>query len=224
MRSDRKRLFLLIAVAGALAVVFVVVHGVPALMGSGSDDETSARNVGRTSGSANGDGSPGPAPSEGGNVSGGPTVAVRRRDVVRIAIQRKPENLPHLKEAAADPDWRVRHAAVDGVGRLGRQGDPQFLIDVLRNPDELAEVRAAAAERLGEMRFWDAGPAIIEAMEGPSALLRARAGVALRRIMVVDFGYRASDPPNRRREAIQRIREWWPKFHEHFAGREKAEG
>lgn len=224
MLSNRKRLLLLIGLAGVLAVVYVAVHGVPVLRGSRSADETPVRDVSAARPRADGGDSADPPPSGRENVPERVQVAARRREVVRIAIQRKPEYLPRLKKAAADPDWKVRHAAVNGVGRLGREGDPQFLIDVLRKPDELPEVRAAAAERLGEMRLWDAGPAIIEAMEDPSALLRARAGVALRRIMVVDFGYRASDPPNRRREAIQRIRQWWPKFHEHFAGREKAKG
>ena len=45
MPSDKRRLFLLVGVAGALAVVFVVVHGVPALTGSRNADEMSAGDV-----------------------------------------------------------------------------------------------------------------------------------------------------------------------------------
>jgi len=224
MLTDRKRLLLLIGLLAVLAVVYVAVYGVPGVSGGRSADETAGRDV------------PGPGPRAGGGdsavlpPSGRQSVperaegAARYREVVSVAVQRKPEYLPQLKKAAADSDWKVRHAAVDGVGRLGREGDPQFLIGVLRNADELPEVRAAAAERLGEMKFWDAGPAIIDAMEDPSDLLRARAGVALRMIVIVDFGYRANDPPNRRRETIQRIRQIWPKFYEHFTGLEKAKG
>lgn len=215
MRSDKRRLLFLIGLVALLAVVYVAVHGVPAWRGSRSADETPAGDVPAARPRA-GDSADLPRSARE-KASERSEVAVRRREVVRIAIQRKPEHLPRLREAAADPDWRVRHAAVNGVGRLGREGDPQFLIDVLSNRDELPEVRAAAAERLGEMRFWDAGPAIIEAMEDSSTLLRARAGVALRRIMVVDFRYRAGDPPNRRREALQRIRQLWPWFYERFA-------
>ena len=215
MLSDRKRLFLLIGLAATLAVVYVAVRGVPASKESRSADRSHSADT---------------PPSRRENVPGGENVpgraeaAARRREVVDIAIQMKPEYMPQLKKAAADSDWKVRHAAVDGVGRLGREGDPQFLIDVLRNPNEQAEVRAAAAERLGEMRHWDAGPAIIDAMEDPSDLLRARAGVALRRIIVVDLGYRANDPSDRRAETIRRIRQLWPWFYERFTKLEKAKG
>jgi hypothetical protein len=209
MFSDKKRLLLLIGLAVVLVVVYVAVRGVP---GSGE------------SRSADGGGSADlPAPGRE-NTPELAEVAVRRREVVSLAVQGKPEYMPQLKKAAADPDWRVRHAAVDGVGRLGREGDPQFLIDVLRNPNEQPEVRAAAAERLGEMRHWDAGPAIIDAMEDSSDLLRARAGVALRRIIVVDMDYRANDPPSRRSEVIQNIRRLWPWFYERFTKLEEAKG
>jgi HEAT repeat protein len=215
MLSDRKRLFLLIGLAAAalaLAVVYFAVRGVPAS---------------RESGGAAGGHSANPPPSSNSkreNIPERTEVAARRSEAVSIAVQMKPEYLPQLKKAAADPDWKVRHAAVNGVGRLGREGDPQFLIDVLRNPNEQAEVRAAAAERLGEMRHWDAGPAIIDAMEDSSDLLRARAGVALRQIIVVDFGYRANDPADRRDEVIQKIRKLWPWFYERFTKLEKAKG
>ncbi len=216
MLSDRKRLLLLIGLAAALAVVYVAVRGVPGWSESPSADAGDSTD-GPPAGRKN-------VPERAEVAARRHEVTVRRREVARIAVQRKHEYLPQLKKAAADPDWKVRHAAVDGVGRLEREGDPQFLIGVLRNGDEQADVRAAAAERLGEMRFWEAGPAIIDAMEDPSALLRARAGVALRRIVVVDFGYRASDPPDRRSEVIKKIRELWPWFYERFAGREKAKG
>jgi hypothetical protein len=211
MLRDKKRLLLLIGlVVAALAVVYFAVRGVPASRESRSAD--------------GGDSADLPPSSKREKIPERTEVAARRREVVDIAVQMKPEYLPQLKKAAADPDWKVRHAAVDGVGRLGREGDPQFLIDVLRNPNEQAEVRAAAAERLGEMRHWDAGPAIIDAMEDSSDLLRARAGVALRRIIVVDLGYRANDPSDRRGEVIRRIRQLWPWFYERFTKLEKAKG
>ncbi len=216
MLSDKKRLLLLIGLAVVLVVVYVSVRGVPGFGGSSSDD---------TGESADAPPSRAENPSEPDKVAvRRREVKVRRREVVRLAVQKKPENLPKLKKAAADPQWKVRHAGVDGVGRLGREGDPQFLIGVLKNRNEQAEVRASAAERLGEMRYWEAGPAIIDAMEDSSALLRARAGVALRRIVVVDFAYRANDPVDRRREVVQKIRKLWPWFYGKFAGRDKAKG
>jgi hypothetical protein len=215
MLGDKKRLFMLIGLAAVLAVVYVAVRGVPGWSESRSPDGGDSANL-PPSGREN--------VPERAKVPDRTEAAARRGEVVRIAVQMKPEYLPQLKKAAADPDWKVRHAAVDGVGRLGREGDPRFLIDVLRNPNEQAEVRATAAERLGEMRHWDAGPAIIDAMEDSSDLLRARAGVALRQIIVVDLGYRANDPPDRRGEVIQRIRKLWPWFYERFTKLEKAKG
>lgn len=216
MLSDKKRLLILIGVAVVLVVVYVSISGVPGFGGSGSDDP---------------DDSVDPTPSRVENPSEPEKAAIRRREVktrrrevFRLAVQKKPENLPKLKKAAADPEWRVRHAGVDGVGRLGREGDPQFLIGVLNNRKEQAEVRASAAERLGEMRYWEAGPAIMDAMEDSSELLRARAGVALRRIVVVDMGYRANDPLDSRRQSMQKIRKMWPWFYEKFAHRDKVKG
>jgi len=151
-------------------------------------------------------------------------MATRRREIVFLAVQKKPENLPRLKKATKDPDWQVRHAAVDGVGRLGREGDPLFLIDVLKNTKEEPKVRAAAVARLGDMRYWDAGPAILDAMEDASDIVRARAGVALRRLITVDFEYRANDPPGPRMEKMRKIRELWPWFYDRFSGEDKAKG
>jgi hypothetical protein len=213
MFSDKKRLILLIGLAAILAVVYVVTRGGPA----------SSESPGTAGGDSANRPAPGIEPAPGSeNTPEQFAAANRYQEVANLAVQSKPEYLPKLKKAAGDPDWKVRHAAVDGVGRLGREGDPQFLLEVLRKPNEQVEVRAAAVERLGEMRLWDAGLAMIDAMEDPSPLLRARAGVALRRLIVVDYGYRANDPPERRDEVIQRIRKDWPWFYDRFSKRETA--
>lgn len=213
MQSDKKRLLLLIGLAAVLAVVYFVTRGGPA----------SSESPGAGGGSTSNRPAPGVEPAPGSeNTPEQFAAANRYQEVANIAVQSKPEYLPKLKKAAADPDWKVRHAAVDGVGRLGRTGDPQFLLEVLRNPNEQVEVRAAAVERLGEMRLWDAGPAIIDAMEDPSPMMRTRAGVALRRLIVVDYGYRANDSPDRRNEVVQRIRKDWPWFYDRFTKLEKA--
>lgn len=214
--GNHKRLFLLVGLLAALVLVYVAVQG---LTGGGPGDADDTAYEPAPSGSdavAPPAAPPGSAPPA--------NVTARRRRVVRLAIQKEPENLPTLKEAAKDPEWRVRHAAVDGVGRLAEKGDPLFLIRTLRDANEAPEVRAVAAERLGEMRYWDAGPAIIDAMEDPSLLLRARAGAALRRIIVVDLDFRADDSVSRRQERIGKIRELWPWFYEKYGGAGRSGG
>ena len=219
MWNDQKRL-LLIGLAAALVLVYVAVHG---LWGGGGAEGTAGANSSAPGNDEGGDVAVAPSGGQPGAAARADTAA-RRREIVLLAVQKKPENLPKLKEAAADEQWKVRHAAVDGVGRLGRKGDPQFLIEVLNNAGEKAEVRAAAADRLGAMHYWDAGPAIIDAMEDHSELLRARAGAALRTIIVVDLGFRADDPPGKRQEIIQKARRLWPWFHERFSKQAKAGG
>jgi len=204
--KEKKRLLLLIGLGAVLVVVCLVVY----LAGGSSSREPGG----------------GDAANDGGNSRGIPeaghektpqqvAAAARYREVAHIALAPKPEDLPQLKKAATDPDWKVRYAGVEGVGKLRQDGDPKFLIETLRNTKEKPEVRAVAAQQLGEMRYWDAGPDLINAMEDPSELLRARAGVALRRIMVVDFDYRANDP--HRDVAVRRLRQMWPWFYEKFA-------
>lgn len=216
MLGGRKRLWALGGLLLVLVVVYLALHGLP---WSSSDYAGPAE--GASAGSTSSGTEAGPA-SAGGGASGSaaagagnplPAASIDSptyRRVTELARQRKPENLPELEAAAKSPDWRARHAAVSGIGRLGLKGDPQLLISTLRNAQESPEVRANAAEWLGDMACWDAGPALIDALEDPLEVVRMRAGVAFRKLVIVDMGFRASDPPDRRRAAVERIRFRWP--------------
>ncbi len=69
--------------------------------------------------------------------------------------------------------------------------------------------RADAASRLGAMRDEQSMPLLIEAMEDPDPLVRGRSGVAVQKIMKADYYFRANDPPEKRREALAKIRTAW---------------
>ncbi len=69
--------------------------------------------------------------------------------------------------------------------------------------------RAEAAALLGERRDTQSMPELLRAMEDADPQVRARAGVAVQKILHADFFFRADDPPEKRREALKRIREHW---------------
>jgi len=233
MFGEKKRLFLLVGLLVAAGCTYVAVHGVP---WSGSEDEIDLDlgDLGDagTVAAAKPDGTPNSAGTSSGTAGASHSVANARRPshsagpsprseivyekVRRVAQRPKPAHLPHLKKAVRSGDERIREAAAIGIGRLGESSDPDVLISALRN-DRAATVRAAAATALGRLNCWEAGPALIDALEDPDTNVRSRAGAALRKIMGVDFHYRANDPD--RAKAIQKIRKWWPEFYDGHLGR-----
>lgn len=163
---------------------------------------------------------PSPAPATSGNdapTPAGPAApaATPYRQVFKIAAQPRPEDLPVLKKEIKSPSWKNRQAAVIGIGRLKEEGDPASLQAMLANPQEKAEVRAAAAGQLGEMKHVAAGPALLDAMSDGSALVRAAAGVAITKIMGIHVGFSAQDTLAHRQEAIKRARDRWARFYEY---------
>lgn len=69
--------------------------------------------------------------------------------------------------------------------------------------------RAAGAAGLGDRRDAESTPMLLDAMQDQSALVRGRAGVAVKKILGADFFFRAEDPPEKRHEVIQRYRDLW---------------
>jgi len=208
--SDKKRLFLLLGGVVVLGLAYVLIHGLPF---SGDEEEPTPRR--RRAAAARNSNPDGGAAS---NVAAREKRSVAGkwapsdfRWLVAVARSPEPEDLPDLREATKAKDPEVRQAAVVGISRLGKKVDTNVLIDRLK-ADASSQVRAAAAAALGKAKCWEAGPALIKALEDQDGDVRARAGAALRRIMGIDFRYRADDPARHR--AIQRIREWWPKFYE----------
>jgi len=143
------------------------------------------------------------------------------REIMKLARQPDPKHLPRLKQAARDTNWKKRHAGITGIGQLKDKGDPKFLMSVLGNTAERPEVRAAAAEALGAMRYYEAGPLLIQAMESDSVRLRAAAGVAIRNIMRIRYGYSATGSLAERNNALALLRANWPRFYEYMRRKEQ---
>ena len=209
MWYEKKRLFLLIGAVAVLAVAYLLIHGLP---GSGDEDEEMTprrrRAAARGAAPSTDPSNPGPRAKRPAGAKWSPAEYQR---LVTISRSPEPEDLPELREATRSTSPEVREAAVVGMSRLGEKADTQTLIERLKT-DTAPPVRAAAAAALGKARCWEAGPALIQALEDKDSNVRTRAGAALRRIMGIDFRYRADDPG--RQKAIQRIREWWPKFYD----------
>ena len=208
MWRERKRLLLLIGLVALLAIVYVSVHGLPWSGPEVAADPGLGRPVAPTPAPVDStpDGGTRTAPSASTNYS---PAAYQR--LVNIARRPEPDHLPELRQATRSKSPKTREAAVVGMSRLGAKSDTQALIERLKS-DVAPQARAAAAAALGRLRCWEAGPALIDALEDRDTNVRARAGAALRRIMGVDFRFRANDPA--RRQTIQRIRDWWPKFYD----------
>jgi len=194
-------------ILGGLAIVLAVVVVIQYALPSGEQpSETASRESAA---------SPIPAETDNPHNAAKPpsrAAAMPYRQVFKMAERPRPENLPALKKEIQSPSWRNRHAAVIGIGRLKDKGDPAILQAVLIDADEKAEVRAAAAEQLGEMRCVQAGPALIDMMSDQSALVRAAAGVAITKIMGIHVGFRARDTIASREAAIRRARDRWARF------------
>lgn len=204
------RLIILGGLAIVLAVVLIIQYALP----SGDEPPETAPGKTTTPTAAGKDDPPGAA------KPASPAAAdTSYRRVFKIAEQPRPADLPALKKEVQSPSWKNRHAAVVGIGRLKDKGDPATLQAVLTNADEKAEVRAAAAEQLGEMRHVEAGPALIDTMSDQSALLRAASGVAITKIMGIHVDFRAHDTIEHREAAIRRARDRWERFYQYHQQR-----
>lgn len=69
---------------------------------------------------------------------------VRVKAAAALGQQRDARGLMNLRTALRDPEWWVRQAAAEAIGRIG--GGDQVLIDALDDDDPFA--RDAAVERL----------------------------------------------------------------------------
>ena len=75
--------------------------------------------------------------------------------------------------------------------------------------EKAPQTRAAAAEALGKFQHWDAMAGLVDALEDESVEVRNSAGMAIRRILGLDYGFRAKAPLEERQAAIARIRSGW---------------
>lgn len=139
-------------------------------------------------------------------------AAVATHAVYALGRMGRADDLPRVKVALDDPRPQVRAAAVYAISGFGDLADVDMLIALLTDRQQPPKIRAAAARSLGRLKAFRAMPSLIDTLEDPSVLVRGRAYAAFRQIIGVGFRFRAADPPERRREAIARIRAAYPRL------------
>lgn len=119
---------------------------------------------------------------------------IRRIAVCMLGLLEDPQAIPTLKDALQhDPDKNVRANAAWAMSLFKKKDVVPFLIEALSDSDPDPAVRREAFQSLHEIREMDT-----------SWLDRA------------PWGYIAEDPPERRAEAIARIRNWWAEAQKSF--------
>lgn len=195
-----KRLVIMLAAAAAMAALYLVVHGVPGISKDPGPKDAAAGPRGGHSAAARAT-LPPPA-------SDAPYAELRK-----LAANPKPEHLPAFRESLASNDPQTQVLAIDGIAGLRKSGDTGALTAVAADKTRDETVRAHAIGWLGRLRCVPAGPAVIDSLDDPSLAMRTRASRAIRSILNMDLGYRADDPPDKRAQAIQKIRQVWPLFY-----------
>jgi hypothetical protein len=121
---------------------------------------------------------------------------------------REPSAEELTQTAMQAPEVNEREKAVRQLGAKGRVAVPQ-LRQVLRDARE-PEVKAAAIRSLGDNYDYDSVPAMLEGLEDPSPLVRARSHASLIKVLgtkAVDYDVHA--PPARQRKFVQFYRDQW---------------
>lgn len=104
----------------------------------------------------------------------------RRRAAFKLGASRKRTAVPALAAALGDPDWGVRHAAVEALGRIGDPRAGDALVAALRDKDWT--VRSAAAAALMYVTDARSLDALVAALKAPDEFVRSSAVVALAKI------------------------------------------
>jgi len=84
------------------------------------------------------------------------------------------------------------------------------------------DVRIASANALGKFQYWQAMEPLLDAMEDDSVEVRSAAGMAVRRILGLDYGFRANAMLADRQAVLARLRREWRssrRYHEKYAER-----
>lgn len=144
----------------------------------------------------------------------GPEVEVARRALEAMA-HIGPEAAPQIRQVIKDPRPEVRESAVVVLGRVSARVPPpvdiEAMADIARE-DESLKVRAAAVTALGAMHAFEEMETLLSRMQHDESVdVQRRAAAAVIRIIGEDVGFKAGDSPQKRQEAIGRIRALWSK-------------
>ncbi len=104
-------------------------------------------------------------------------AGTRKRAAASIGVRGRRSAIASLQPLLDDPDWGVRQAAVESLGRIEDVSATPLLIAAVTGADHLSDqegafaVRAAAVEAFGRMGA-PAVPALLEALRGRHVKLR----------------------------------------------------
>lgn len=123
------------------------------------------------------------------------------------------ESRTAITKSLEDERETIREAAVAALSFRGTEEDRSKIRTVLQNPKETGNVRAVAAVELGTALDWDAMPLLVKALENESSVaLRAAAYGSIKRMVGVDFGFKADAPRSVREPIVERIKRDWPGY------------
>jgi hypothetical protein len=87
------------------------------------------------------------------------------------------------------------------------------------------EVRAYLLQAAMGIKDWRSLPEMFAAMEDPDATIRGRGATAAVKIMGMDFGFRANDPPEKRKKILAEMRREYkasePKYPQFYSDQEE---
>jgi len=113
-----------------------------------------------------------------------------------------PSRLEHRALNAPTPaERRAAASELAGMGEPARE-------HLKRTYQQSAEpeVRATSVLGLGAQRDYESIELLFEAAQDESTEVRRRAGVALNKMLGVDMGFRANDPPEKRADVLRGMR------------------
>ncbi len=119
-----------------------------------------------------------------------------------------PKELADTALMADDPQQRESAAAqLIRHGGLARNELRRVLVE-----SDTPEVRAACIQSLAALQDYESMGAMLDALEDSSAMVRARAGQAVDRLLGANYGFRYSDPPAQRAAQVKFLRKEWEQY------------
>jgi hypothetical protein len=104
------------------------------------------------------------------------------------------------------PSVEVRSQAARDMVRHGPEAQPFVHRALAEYRGNDADVLVPLLQGAQKQRDWQSIDRLFELVEHPDARVRGKAGVAVAEIMGADYGFSADDPPEKRREVLDRMR------------------
>ena len=191
-----------LVILGGIAVVLAVIVGWRFIGGSGGSDDPFSRID---------------ALEAAGDVDGlareisNPNVKIARLAVLALGRIGGDQAVGQVVKAMKDIRPPVREAAAGALGQAGGEEQIPILAGAAAE-DKAAIVRATALRALGRLRAYTQMEVMLEALDDPDEPVRRCANAAIEKVVGVKVGYRASDSPPRRQQAIARWQATWERI------------